>query len=64
MVSYIVVKSNHEDAKISGSDTVKIQLLKSLVLNLSGSGKIAVCSDPTQVDIRNSSSEKTKFIKP
>ena len=50
--------------KVSGSDTVKIQLLKSLVSNLSGSGKIAFYSDPTQVDIQNSGSGKTKFIKP
>lgn len=59
-----MLKSNHEDAKISGSGTVKIQLLKSLVSNLSGSGKIAFCSDPSEVDIQNSGSGKTKFIKP
>lgn len=59
-----MLKSNHEDAKISGSGTVKIQLLKSLVSNLSGSGKIVFYSDPTEVDIQNSGSGKTKFIKP
>jgi hypothetical protein len=43
--------SNHADAKLSGSDTVRIQSLKSLVSNLSGSDKIAVYDDPTEVDI-------------
>ncbi|CAI8264766.1 MAG: Uncharacterised protein [Flavobacteriaceae bacterium] len=57
------LKSNHADAKVSGSGTVKIQSLKSLVSNLSGSGKIAVYGDPSEVDIQNSGSGKTKFIK-